>query len=153
MEKSMPNTLSSTQCYYCAIHPAERERTAKVTMYGNIRRSFRKVEYDRTELSVPRCRQCQRLHTVVSFCRMIAILLLLPLTIWLNVALLPTAYRGTGVLLALFLAVVGGIILGSLLGKRIFLQPKHIRFETDITSLPAANRLIQNGWTLNRPTP
>jgi len=84
---------------------------------------------------------------------MIAILLLLPLTIWLNVALLPTAYRGTGVLLALFLAVVGGIILGNLLGKRIFLQPKHIRFETDITSLPAANRLIQNGWTLNRPTP
>jgi len=63
MEKSMPNTLSSTQCSSCAIHPAERERTAKVTLSGNRRRSFRKVEEDRTPLSVPavdHARACRR---------------------------------------------------------------------------------------------
>ncbi|HZR40771.1 MAG TPA: hypothetical protein VFB12_11675 [Ktedonobacteraceae bacterium] len=153
MEKNIPNNLLPTQCYYCKARQAERNGTAKISMYGNIKRAYRKVEYQRTEIPVPRCLECKRLHTLVTYCSVIVMLPLLLIAVGLGVVILPPAYLVVGLFFAALIAVVVGLLLGNALGNQIFLRPRNILTATDITAFPPAQRMIQNGWTLNRPSP
>jgi len=78
---------------------------------------------------------------------------MLILGVWIDFAIVPSAYVVFGLLVAFLIAAVVGGILGDKFGTVIFLRSKQTLAFSDIASFPPADRLLKEGWTLSRPTP
>lgn len=131
-------------CHFCGINRPDPAKASSVTLYGNIKRAWRRVEYQHVTVLVPRCGPCQILQANETSIGCSASLV----TVALGALIGYLVSEGSGLLLGLIIGAAVGFITGHL--SRYFVRgPAKLK---DIHDYPKIRQLLMTGWTTSQPS-
>lgn len=153
---TLEETKINNLCFFCNKNIAVDSSAYKDTIYKETYRSprylpRRQVKFQKLEVTIPRCKDCEQIHTSSKgwLTRLPVILfavigLVLGLTIWGNWFLF--------LILGGFLGAFIGFIISSL-DQSIKTEKSNIKRETSFSEFKPIKKLLSSGWTIYEPTP
>lgn len=138
-------------CYFCEINPPDNGCEIYTTIYKEISRSWfprRSVQYNYSEITIPRCRSCQEVHSKGSNSYYQAFFGLLILGV-----IIGSVTEGEHFIIGGIIGAVVGWIVGTIIeGNQVKKSGIQDASESTLATHPQLIERIKSGWTFSKPT-
>ncbi|MCB0538382.1 MAG: hypothetical protein KDE33_12745 [Bacteroidetes bacterium] len=138
-------------CHFCGTNPPDKGCEINTTIYKETSRSWfprRSVQYTYSEITIPRCRSCQEVHSKGSNNYYLAFFGLLILGVIIGAVTEGEHFIIGGIIGAVVGWIVGKIIEGNQVKKGGIKDSS----ESTLATHPLLIERIKSGWTFSKPT-
>jgi hypothetical protein len=139
-------------CWFCRERPSEDTAAVEIKMYGEVTRTFGRIQWRYTTLKVPRCSECKSIHSQMNHFIKIGSGVGAMVGIGGCTAVINAVKDGGGFGFFLFL---GCILLGLGIGWRFDRArfPEGIKPESHKTQFASVQKLLSEGWKFGEKPP
>ena len=136
-------------CWFCEDNPPEVSSKFQITVYKETSRTYfpRRVQFSYLPVSIPRCSDCQNVHSKSS--DKFTFALIGCAVVGLIIGAIADGYWFAGLLVG---GVVGWILGEVLKGQQTSKEAIKNTSQSTIRDYPVLNKMLQEGWQFSKPT-
>jgi len=136
-------------CWFCGNNPPEDINKFEITIYKETSRSYipRRVQFSYLPVSIPRCSDCQKIHSQVS--DKFTLALIGCTVVGLIIGAMADGYWFAGLLVG---GVIGWILGTALKEHQTSKEAIKDTSQSTIRNYPVLNKLLKEGWQFSKPS-
>jgi hypothetical protein len=136
-------------CWFCGNNPPEDINKFEITIYKETSRSYfpRRVQFSYLPVSIPRCSDCQKVHSQSS--DKFTLALIGCAVVGLIIGAMADGYWFAGLLVG---AVIGWVLGTALKGQQTSKEAIKDTSQSTIRNYPVLNKLLKEGWQFSKPS-
>ena len=136
-------------CWFCGNNPPEDINKFEITIYKETSRSYfpRRVQFSYLPVSIPRCSDCQKVHSQSS--DKFTLALIGCAVVGLIIGAMADGYWFAGLLVG---GVIGWILGTAMKGQQTSKEAIKDTSQSTIRNYPVLNKLLKEGWQFSKPS-
>lgn len=136
-------------CWFCGNNPPEETSKFEITIYKETYRSYfpRRVQFSYLPVSIPRCNECQKIHSQSSDSYTFAFIGFA--VVGLIIGVIADGYWFAGLLIGGFIGWIAGQAIKSQKTSKANIKDTS---QSTIRNYPVLNKMLNEGWQFSKPS-